>query len=201
MLVTLVLAVIFIAAVAMLRKEGLWSNTLTLINVLAAGTIATNTYEPVSAWLNTQLPSYEFFWEFLAIWGVFVVSYSILRLIANFTSLVRLRFFKPVETIGGILLAVAVGWSLVCFTTFALHTAPLRRHFLRGAFMPEDGSTMFVGKPDIKWMEFTKQISKKALSATGPDGGVKEFDPDSSFPKRYLERRRRIEESENWTIE
>jgi hypothetical protein len=200
MLVNLILAVIFIAAMAMLAREGLWSNTLTLINVLAAGIFATNVYEPVSKWLLGKAPGYEFFWDFLAIWGAFVVFYTILRLIVNFSSLVRLRFIKPVETAGGLLLAAAIGWSLVCFTTMTLHTAPLRPHFLRGDFLQADGTEMFFGlKPDVRWLELTKQVSTKSLATTGPNGGVKEFDPTSQFRHRYLDRRKEIDRSQKWT--
>ena len=41
--------VIFFVCVAMMWNEGLWSNAITLVNVVVAAMIATNYFEPLAA--------------------------------------------------------------------------------------------------------------------------------------------------------
>jgi len=57
MYVSLVLVVILFVCVAMLVREGLWSNALTLVNVLVAGLLATTQWEGLADWIDDQMPS------------------------------------------------------------------------------------------------------------------------------------------------
>ena len=70
----LVLLLVFVSAVAFLFNAGLWSNALTLINVITAGLIAMNYFEPLADRLEKWSPGYRYFWDFLSIWLVFVVA-------------------------------------------------------------------------------------------------------------------------------
>ena len=58
---------------ASLMNNGLWTNTLTLVNVLTAGLVATNYFEPLADLLDKQEPSLTYVWDFLAIWLIFGV--------------------------------------------------------------------------------------------------------------------------------
>ena len=49
---TILLLVILIACAASLYTEGMWGNAIRLINVVTAGLIATNYFEPVADWLE-----------------------------------------------------------------------------------------------------------------------------------------------------
>ena len=64
------LAIIAIC-LAMNLSEGLWSNTVTLVNVIFAAVIATNYFEPAADAFTKQSVKYTYFAEFLSLWGIF----------------------------------------------------------------------------------------------------------------------------------
>ena len=74
---------------------------------------------------------------------------------------------RTVEVAGGLICGGVVGWLMVCFTLFSLHTAPLAPFFMKGGFNP--GSNMFFGTaPDRGWARFAQGQSNAdsgALSA------------------------------------
>ena len=49
-------------------NSGLWSNTITLVNVLTAGLLATNYFEPLADFFEGRNSSFTYVWDFLAIW-------------------------------------------------------------------------------------------------------------------------------------
>ncbi len=136
-LLPVLLLVVFFACLAMMIGEGLWSNAIMFFNVMTAALLATNYFEPLASWLERKDPTYTYVLDFLALWTVFCGVLILLRLATDKVSRVKVRFKRPVEWGGGILFALWVGWIMVCFTTFTLHTAPLAHSFLGGAFQPE----------------------------------------------------------------
>jgi len=203
MLLTLLLLVVFLASVAMLWNEGMWSNAVTCVNVALAAMVATNYFEPLAAWLDHQMPSYTYLWDFLALWGLFTVTLSVTRALTDKLSRYRVRFKMPVEQAGRVLLAVWASWMLVCFVTMSLHTAPLALHPFRGSFQQEPLSNNFLGlAPDRQWLAFIHSRSRGALSrgdaqAGSPyaeDAGQRVFDPQGEFILKYGSRRANLEQ-------
>jgi len=188
------LFVIFAACVAFLYGEGLWSNAIRLINVVTAALVATTFWEPVATWLDGWNGSLTYVWDFLALWGLFCVAMIILRSITDFASRVKVRFLKIADRIGSALLSCWIGWVMVCFITFTLHTAPLARNFMGGGFRPEQ--RMFLGMaPDRQWLGFVQSVSQGAFSRS--DARV--FDPRSEFLPKYATRRANLEAHNNRT--
>jgi hypothetical protein len=191
MFTAIVLLVIFIACFASLMNNGVWSNTLSLVNVLTAGLLATNYFEPLADLLDKQEPAYTYAWDFLAIWLIFGLSMTALRVATDYLSPVRVRFLPPVEKVGGILMAVWVSWVVLCFTTMTLHTAPLARRFLGDSFRPEPSSKVLFGlDPDLVWLGWVHRESKGSLSRWDK---VVPFDGKGDFVLRYGERRENFE--------
>jgi hypothetical protein len=206
-MLTLALLAVFLACVAMHVREGLWSNAISFFNVMTAALLATNYFEPVADWLTAKWPAYTFFFDYLALWGLFCIILILLRTVTDRVSRVKVRFKLPVDWAGGIFFACWVGWIMVCFTTFSLHTAPLARSFLGGGFLAEPDESMFFGlAPDRQWLAFVHTLS---LDGTGPDGqqgslargrGENEppeynvFDPRGEFILKYGASRARFEE-------
>ena len=189
MYLNMVLAAVFFACVATMSQTGLWTNAIILFNVVTAALLATTLWEPVASWLQTKEASYTYVWDFLALWGLFAASLGLLGTITNLLSRVKVKFRKPVDQAGGLFFAAWVGWVMVCFTTFSMHTAPLVRNFFDGTFQPTPTDKMFFGwGPDRQWLGFVQKESKGALSGSG---GV--FDPNAEFILKYGERRARFE--------
>ena len=109
------LFLIFVACFAGLFNNGLWSNTLTLINVITSALLATHYFEPLAGWLDKQAPSGGYIWDFAAIWLIFAISMMVVRAATDFASRVKVRFFPPVDQVGSYLFACWIAWVLVCF--------------------------------------------------------------------------------------
>lgn len=197
---TLLLLVVFFAVVAMLIREGLWSNAIMLFNVMTAAMLATNYYETLANWIERKDwgRSYTFLLDFLSLWAIFSVVLVVLRLATDKISRVNVRFKLPVEWTGGIFFALWVAWLMVGFTAFSFHTAPLARNFLFGSFQPEPDSNMFFGlAPDRQWLAWMHTMSDYGSlgrrSSEDPPG-EHVFDPNTDFVLRYAARRKQYED-------
>jgi hypothetical protein len=197
-ILTLLMLVIVAACVAMLYTNGIWSNAICLVNVVMAGLLATNFYEPLAQVLDDWQPAYTYVWDFLCLWGLFALALSILRAITDQVSKVKVRFLNIAERIGSSLLALWIGWVMVCFTMMTLHTAPLARNFLFDNFKPEEAMVLGFA-PDRQWLGFVQQESEGSLcrSATADERkqGKHVFDPRAEFMLRYAERRAALEKN------
>lgn len=195
MTLTLVLFVIFFACVACLYTEGMWGNAIRLINVVTSALLATSLWEPAARWLDGWNDSFTYLWDFLTLWGLFVIFMIVFRLATDFLSKVKVRFLTLADRIGGAILSVWIGWVMVCFTLMTMHTAPLARNFMWEGFQPEQ--QMFFGlAPDRKWLGFTQKMSLGSFCRSGTQKGTSErtvFDPKAEFMPKYATRRAELE--------
>ncbi|MFV2065391.1 MAG: CvpA family protein [Pirellulales bacterium] len=193
MYVSLVLVIILFVCVAMLVREGLWSNGLTLVNVLLAGLVATTQWESLANWLDEQMPSGTYLWDFVSLWMIFCLSFLITRVLTDLISRVRIRFKLPLDWAGGILLALLVGWVMVCFTSMTLHTAPLAEHFMAGQFYDTPDDRIFLGMfaPDREWLGWVGSVSAGTFRV---EGNGEPFPTAEEFIARYAERRKEYEQ-------
>lgn len=181
------------ACVATLYSEGMWSNAISLINVVTAALLATNFFEPLANRLDQWDNTYTYVWDFLSLWVLFAVFLIILRTLTDKVSRVQVRFLKIVDRIGAGILAVWIGWVMVCFTMMTLHTAPLSRVFLFDGFKAEE--KMIGGMaPDRQWLGFVQKESLGAFcrSATPAEGEKYVFDAHGAFLPTYATRRAAI---------
>jgi hypothetical protein len=193
---TILMVVVLFACLAMLYSEGIWSNAIRLINVVTAGLLAVNFFEPAAAFLDDWQPWDG--WDFLALWVLFSFSYAILCTLTDQVSKVKVRFLSLADKIGGAVLALWIGWIMLCFTVMTLHTAPLARNFLFGAFSSKSDERMFLGlAPDRQWLGFVQNQSLGAFSRMAtPEEWKQEtfiFDPQAKFMPKYASRRSNIE--------
>jgi uncharacterized membrane protein required for colicin V production len=151
------------ACVAFLFNDGIWGNTLRLVNVIFAGLLAINFYEPLANLItnySADIHSFTAFMDFLSFWICFVGFAAILMAVTDKVSRVRIRFLQIVERVGGIVLSLCVGWVMVGIVLTSLHTAPLGEYPFLGCFQPQ--ASMFFGvlAPDREWMGFTRYESE-----------------------------------------
>lgn len=196
------LLVIGIAVFGTIMREGLWSNAIMLVNVVTAGLIATNFWEPIADTLDEQQPRMTFLLDLVVLWVLFAVALLILRLCSDSVSKVQVRFKKPIELLGGLILAGWVAWVSVCFTAMTLHTAPLSREFLFGGFRAEE-RMMFGLAPDRRWLGFVQRMSLGSFSRVAPqnDPEAYVFDRHSDFMIKYAARRERYSQEAGLLLE
>ncbi|MHB0956506.1 MAG: hypothetical protein ACYC0X_10130 [Pirellulaceae bacterium] len=210
-MLTLILFVIFAICVAALWFQGLWSNAITLINMLLAMMLAFNYFEPLSVLLEGFEPSFTYLWDFLALWGLFALSFGLLRLVTDLLSRKRVVFDFWVETVGRSLLALWIAWLFIGFICATMHTAPLGPHPL--GFQPTPTSGNFLGlAPGRQWLAFMQSRSRGALSRSesNPDHlsplerdknlNVRMFDPESKFILKYYQRRLQFEAEPEYRV-
>ena len=180
-----ILIVIFMACVGFLYTEGMWGNALRLINVVTAALLATSLWEPLAGILEGSISKpFSYFWDFIALWVLFIFFLLIFRLATKFASKVDVKFLGLANRIGGGVFAVWIGWVMVCFTLMTLHTAPLKERFLFGGFKPEE--RMFLGlAPDQLWLGYMERMSKGPFCRSTP----RAFDSDHEFIPKYAARR------------
>ena len=198
MVTTLLMFVIFFACVAMLYNDGMWSNAIRLINLITAALLAMNFFEPLADWLEKTKPDYTFFWDFLSLWGLFIVFSLIFRQLTDRISQVKVKFLKKADQIGSGVLALWIGWVMVCFTLMSLHTAPLARNCLFGSFKTKTEERMFLGfAPDRQWLGFTQKMSQGPYDRSVSEAEWKAqktiFDPRGEFLPKYATRRATLE--------
>jgi hypothetical protein len=187
----LLLVVIILACAASLYNEGMWGNAINLVNVIMAGLLAFNFFEPLAKWIESWgdfFAKNTFYLDFLSLWFVFAVSLIVLRTASNLISRVKVRFVMLYNRIGSGVLAVLVGWFMASFTAATLHTAPLAEKFMKGGFDARK-RMMFGLAPDRQWLGFVNMASKGGFSR----GEEHEFDPDGQFIVKYEDFRAAVE--------
>ena len=171
------------ACVAFLFRDGLWSNAICLVNVILAGLLAMNFYEPLANWLtnfNADLHSYVVFFDFLAMWICFILSAVVFRVCTDSVSRVRVRFLKVVDVWGGVVMSLCIGWVMLGFTLTSLHAGPLDQYPFFGTFQPQNNMFLGMLAPDREWLGFTKYQSSGAF--------CRAVDQDCSFPTNFIEK-------------
>jgi hypothetical protein len=136
--VAILLLFVLFAGIAMTVNEGLWSNTVTLLCVTLGGLLAWH-WGPVLGRLVIEQaePSSENEWAFwfASIWGVYFLVVTVLRIIADRSSRVRMRFIRPLDMAGGIVIGLAVAVMFSSFAAYALYI-PIKA----GVWKVEDGA-------------------------------------------------------------
>ena len=190
MILTLLLLLIFLACVGFLYPEGMWSNALRLINVLAAALLGHELLRADGRSIGRLAAEFHVLLGLPRAVGSVCDSFVLLlRGMTDQLSRVKVRFPKIVDRIGGIVFSLLIGWVMVCFTLTTLHTAPLGETFLCGSF--RSGKPMFLGfvSPDKQWLTFMQGMSASALQKDP----VAVFSPHGEFLVTYNTRRKGAE--------
>ncbi|MEE2639060.1 MAG: CvpA family protein [Planctomycetota bacterium] len=201
---------IFLAVGAGCWFAGLWNNLITLVSLIFAGMIATTLFEPLADQLEPQV-GLKYQIDFICLWGIFFVSFGVLRLITELLSSFRVKFNNIVETVGRSLLSFWIAWCFLCFSLFSLHVAPIEPAGF-GGFQrtPTQNNFMGIG-PDRMWLAFVQSRSFGAFAEYKDVGMLPEykerlhpddqntqsriFDSTSEFILKYRYRRQMLSES------
>ena len=210
-MLNLVLLLIFLIVAAAMWFQGLWNSVVTLINLLLAMMLAFNYFEPLADLIDKQDRSYTYLVDFLALWGLFVLSFGLLRLFTDMLSRKRV-VFRLLDRNGRAQHPGALGRLVVCrFHLCQLHTAPLGPHPMGFQQTPTSGN--FLGMaPGRGWLAFMQSRSRGALSRGESDAAkrsplsedqnvnVRIFDPESRFILKYYQRRKNFESEPDYRV-
>jgi hypothetical protein len=158
------LAVLF-AAFAMMVREGLWSNSISLVNIIISGLVAFGFYMPLVIYIDEELNGqYTYVLDFVVIWFLYVVSMVICRAVTGAASKTRMRFKNPIDPIGGPVVGLLAAWVLAAIVMATLHTSPMPKDAFGGKLVsPADvASASRFTSPDAAWLRFVEAMSAPA---------------------------------------
>jgi len=164
---TVIYLAVWFAGSAMLVREGLWSNAITLVNILISGLVAFSFYSPLAIYLDEMLDGeYTYLLDFVTIWGLFVITILVCRLVTGLASGTRMRFKNPIDPIAGPVLGELASWALAAFVMATLHTSPMPKDAFGGGLVYSDedvASANALFNPDLGWLRFVQRVTR-------PDG-------------------------------
>lgn len=175
----LVLAFIGFATLAMMIREGLWNNTVTIVIHVFSGLMAFAFYGQVARFLDESATdgSYTYWMDFLSLWAVYIVSFIVLRLLTSAVSRERVRFKMPVEWSGSIASAILGAYLMTGFVGATMHTVMLPADFLGGAILAEsvEDVELKLSRPDIAWLRLYGAVITRVM----PSPSAKELMADA----------------------
>ncbi len=183
---------VVLGSLAMLVREGLWSNALMLCNVLMSGLVAFGFFAPLALLIDEKTDGqYTYPLDFICLWCLFVLSVVLFRLISDVLSKSRMRFKNPIDPVGGPLVGLVISWVLAAFLMASLHAAPLAKDLLGGKLLhtsSEVSSKSALFAPDLGWLRFVEKASGNNLFGTSGSSTFKA----AGFVKIYADHREKF---------
>jgi hypothetical protein len=179
---------IMLLVAAVFTFEGLFSAFVMCINILLAGLVACNCFEPIAAALEPHLAGtralgYE---DALSLIFLFWVTLGVLRLATGFLAGTVVSFHPLIQRTGGAVFGLGAGYLAAGFLMVAFQTLPCHENFL--GFEPrihEPRGWRRYLPPDRVW------LASMHRAGAGPfSNGPSTFDPDGTFTLRYARYRR-----------
>jgi Colicin V production protein len=182
------------AGLAMTVREGLWSNTLLLVNIIISGLVSFGFYSPLVIYLDEMSDGEHTYWlDFAVIWALYAAAMVVCRTLTAAASKTRMRFKNPIDPVGGPLIGLIAAWVFAAFTLATLHTSPMPKNAFGGKLIHDDveSASMFTS-PDAAWLRFVEKMAHPmalGFGAKNPFGekGVQ------NFVNIYAERREKLE--------
>jgi hypothetical protein len=184
-------AVVFLilAMTYALASEGLWGAALMFFNVLFAGLITFNFYEPLAGVMASNLSFLASYADMVSLLLIFVVALLLLRLTTESLAPTMVRFPAPLYHLGRWLFGLAASTVAMAIFLLAFHCAPVHKTMFYGAY-PYDLKPPFGMGIDWQWLGFfqysTGQIFADYNPANPPDpskeyGNARVFDPRATW--------------------
>lgn len=190
------LALMLAGAYAFLR-QGVLDAFAMSVNIMVAGLLAFNFFEPIAAQLqpilaDSFLNGYE---DSVCLVALFSLTLVFLRWASNALIHTDIQYHPIVQQGGAALFGMLAGYLVAGFLLCVAQTLPLDEHFLRFDAQVESHTSSAklrrLMPPDRVWLALMHRASKEAFDWESV------FDADGSFEQRYAhERRGRISAAE-----
>jgi len=191
--------IVIFAGLAMTVREGVWSNTLTLISIIVSGLVAFGFYSPIVAYLDEEATSgqHTYWLDFAIIWALYAATMVILRSLLAAASKTKLRFKHPIDPVGGPIIGFIAAWVLAAFTLATFHTSPMPKNAFSGRLVYSDADiASFITSPDAAWLQFVERVNPAAALGSG---SIDKFTA-KGFVKIYTDRREKFDKAEGMIV-
>ncbi len=194
MLLPFTLVVMAIVAWASFR-EGISTSVCTLLNVVLAGLVAFNFWEPIANLLDPALGGYE---DIIVLIALFSLTLVVLRVATNNLANAQVQFPPQIQGIGGGVIGLFTGYLASGFLVCALQTLPWDERFLGfDPRSPSEETLRRVLPPDRIWLALMRHAGAVPFTfrtrnpnEDSPYDRYITFDGDGTFELRYLRYRR-----------
>jgi hypothetical protein len=187
------------AAIAMTVREGVWSNTITLIGIIFSGLVAFGFYSAIVVYLDEEMTSgqHTYWLDFAIIWALFCVAMIIYRLLTGALSKTKLRFKNPIDPVAGPIIGILAAWVLAAFALATLHVSPMPKDAFGGnlSYTNADSASM-ITQPDAAWLRFVETMSKPDALGTASTGKF----GANGFVKIYTARREKFDKAPSFIV-
>ncbi len=172
-------------------REGLLTAICNLVNLMIAGLVAFNFFEPLAGELESPLKGtfLEGFEDGLALFIPFAVVLGVMRVVINNLANAEVELPALLQQIGSGLVALMTGYLAAGFLIVVFQTLPWDQKFL-GFEYTADANVTRVMPPDHVWLALMHRAGNATLAYSPPST----FDPEGTFELRYA-RLRRFKES------
>jgi uncharacterized membrane protein required for colicin V production len=193
--------IVIFVGLAMTVREGLWSNTITLVSIIVAGLVAFGFYSPLVIYLNEELTDgqHTYWLDYAVIWALYCVTIIILRVMTAAASKTRMRFKHPIDPVGGPLVGLIAAWVLASFALATLHVSPMPKDAFGGNLVTQSdvGSASAFTSPDAAWLRFVERMSSPLAIGSA---GTQDF-LAANWVNFYSERRAAFEKSTDFIVD
>ncbi len=183
--------VIMLAGAYAFLRQGVLPAFAMCVNILLAGLVAFNFFEPIAVQLEPMLSDsflhgYE---DSFGLIALFCPTLLFLRWASNELIHTEVQYHPVVQQGGAVLFGMLAGYLVAGFLLCVAQTLPLDEHFLH--FQPQVESHSPGAKirrfmpPDRVWLALMHRASIASF-----DWDETPFDPDGSFELRYAHERR-----------
>src|SRR5208283_432878 len=122
----LVMAFLILLMTYAVSSEGLWGAALMFFNVVFAGLIAFNFYEPLARLIDSTGIGWGFS-DTLSLLSIFCVAVMLLRMTTETLAPAMVRFPVPIYHAGRVFFALATSLVTMSILVLAFHTAPVHK--------------------------------------------------------------------------
>jgi hypothetical protein len=127
--INLIIAGLILGLTYVLTSEGLWGAALMFFNILFAGMIAFNFYEPLAAMLDRTGIRWGFS-DTLCMLGLFCVALLLLRMTTETIAPAMVRFPTAVYHVGRLIFGLGGAIVTMAIVILAFHAAPVHKKIL-----------------------------------------------------------------------
>lgn len=159
-------------------SEGLFGAAIMFVNVMLAGLVAFEVYEPFARFVANTMTFMDTMADFVCLIVSFCLAFTVLRLATDSLGPWYVRFHGAVDQVGRYLFGLATGWYLAGMFVCMVQTAPVHKQFLW--YRWENHAFWNVGI-DRFWLGFVHATTEKYFDWDPP----RPFDPKCDFIMRY----------------
>jgi hypothetical protein len=190
--------IVMFAGVAMMVREGLWSNTIMLVNIIISGLVSFGFYSPLVIYLDEKTDGEHTYWlDFAVIWALYCAAFVITRTLTASASRTRMRFKNPIDPIGGPVMGLVAAWVLAAFTLATLHTSPMPKDAFGGKLVHDVTTASMLTSPDAAWLQFVETMSQPAALGSASTDGFSA----KAFVKIYGDRREKFQKASGLVVD